>query len=162
MCVKSKLLLRYILKDAADKGVTSLMKLSYLIDLVAVRELGHQLSSFKYIRFNYGPFDARIYKDLEDLQKNEFISSYTDYATQGYGEQVVFYKSNEESIVDDEFTNEEKIIIQKVLNEFKAYGAKPLTEIAYKTDPMRKFNATLGGNEHLGELLELSYIMPRP
>lgn len=55
------------------------------------------------------------------------------------------------------FSSEELELIGGVLQELKGYGAKILTEIAYKTKPMVKIGATLGGKESFGVKLDLSF-----
>lgn len=54
MCIKTKNMLIKILEET-PRDITSLMKLSYLIDLSAIRKLGKKISDFRYIRYNYGP-----------------------------------------------------------------------------------------------------------
>jgi hypothetical protein len=150
-----RLLLR-ILK-AGDKSVTSLIKLCYLIDLIAVRELGRQISNFEYIRYNYGPFDKYIYTDLLEMQCNDRIRSCNQYSNVGGdGEHIILYGLKEEFDADDEFSESEINIIDKVLESLNGYGPKYLTELAYKTNPMVAFGATLGGNEHMGEKLNMN------
>ena len=42
-------------------------------------------------------------------------------------------------------TESDKSIAEKVLEDLKGYGAKILTDIAYKTAPMKKISAEPGG-----------------
>ena len=46
--------------------------------------------------------------------------------------------------------------MDEVLDSVNGYGAKALTEIAYKTKPMQALGATLNGGEHLNEKLDMS------
>jgi hypothetical protein len=58
--------------------------------------------------------------------------------------------------VFSEIEKEEKDLIDEMMSELKGYGAKTLTDIAYKTKPMIKLGATLGGDENLFKKLDLS------
>lgn len=151
MCQKTKQMLCFILKDD-PRDVTSLIKLSYLIDLAAVRKLGQKISEFEYIRYNYGPFDPKVYANLNELQKDGLVISVSHYTN--YGENVLF-KMNAEDADSSMLSEPEKELIADMLSSLKGYGARMLTDIAYATQPMQSLGATLGGNEHLGEILNL-------
>lgn len=151
MCQKTKQLLCFILKDN-PRDVTSLIKLSYLIDLAAIRKLRNQISEFEYIRYNYGPFDQKVYANLNELQKEGKVTSFSHYNS--YGENVLFKLSdgvNDFNLISED----ERQLIKDMLDSVEGYGARMLTDIAYQTKPMKALGATLGGNEHLGERLNL-------
>lgn len=151
MCKKTKQLLCIILKDN-PRDITSLIKLSYLIDLAAIRKIGHKISEFNYIRYNYGPFDPKVYTNLNELQKEGKVTSFSIYNS--YGESVLFKLSD--NIKDfDQISKDEQTLIKEMLDSVEGYGARMLTDIAYHTKPMKALGATLGGNEHLGEVLDL-------
>jgi uncharacterized phage-associated protein len=154
MCIKTKNMLIKILEET-PRDITSLMKLSYLIDLSAIRKLGKKISDFRYIRYNYGPFDAAIYTDLDKLIKDKIICTQSEYTQ--YGETII-YKLNREKIDDikiDALNEDEIRLIEDIINSLEGYGAKLLTDIAYKTKPMVEIGATLGGDEHMCEELKL-------
>ena len=122
--------------EKTPRDITSLMKLSYLIDLSAIRKLGKKISDFRYIRYNYGPFDAAIYTDLDKLIKDKIICTQSEYTQ--YGETII-YKLNQERIDDikiDALNEDEIRLIEDIINSLEGYGAKLLTDIAYKTKPM--------------------------
>lgn len=135
-------------------SVTSLMKLCYLSDLLAVkREIG-QISKFQYIRYNYGPFDSKIYAYLQKLTEDGILNTTTEYATD---EEYAVYETNDDSDIDySKLSDQELKIVDEVTEQLKGYGAKALTKVAYKTKPMIALGATLGGNESLGKELDLS------
>ena len=54
------------------------------------------------------------------------------------------------------FEDNNKDIIDELLNSLGGLSPSQLTKIAYGTEPMKKLGATLGGNEHLNDVLELS------
>jgi hypothetical protein len=149
--MKTKQLLCDILKNG-PRDVTSLMKLSYLIDLAAVRKLGAQISEFEYIRYNYGPFAQKIYANLNELQSDGKIESFSQYNS--FGENVL-YKLSDDEVACPDIAEPEQSLIDEMLSDLSGLGAKMLTQIAYSTEPMVALGATLGGNEHIGEKLVL-------
>ncbi len=151
---KNHQLLVYLAKEHPSASITVLMKLSYLVDLISVEKLGDQISSFEYIRYNYGPFTQEIYTTVEDLVCNKILITKNDY-TGGNVEYITYTYSEDSDFMFEDISKEEKDLIDEVLSELKGYGAKTLTEIAYKTKPMVKLGATLGGEENLFKKLDL-------
>lgn len=154
---KTRQLLLYLIKNNPKVSLTSLMKLAYLADLISVKKSKNKISNFEYRRHHFGPFDKKIYSYLEDLTEKELIVAESDYGLTG--EEFSVFSINPKSVNEIEFKklddNEIKII-DELLNSVKGYGARVLTEIAYKTKPMKALRATLGGSEHLGKKLNLS------
>lgn len=153
MYSKEQQLLTYIIKHNTRESVTSLMKLCYLIDLYGVQENSKQVTNFKYKRYNYGPFDNKLYKELESLVENEVITEASDYTSTGLEYVLYTYKDGEFSFNKIE---SDLPMIDKILDSLKGYGAKMLTEVAYKTKPMKALGATLGGNENYNSALDLT------
>jgi uncharacterized phage-associated protein len=155
--LKTKQLLTYIAQKHTNATVTVLMKISYLIDLVSVKRFGKPISEFTYRRYTYGPFDQTIYSLLSELEGEEIIKGKSDYTFAN--EEYIVYAFNEdkkEEFKFDKLTEDDIKIADEVLEQLKGYGAKTLTEITYKTPPMKKLGVTLGGDEHLNEVLDLS------
>lgn len=149
---KTKDLITYITSKHHVSTVTSLIKLCYLSDLVSYKETGKQISSFNYVRWYYGPYDQAINIFLYQLVEDGTAVATIDY-TQDNQEYVKYsVKGDHELTLDDK----ELASINSVLDSLRGFGPKALTEVAYKTKPMKKLGATLGGKEHLGEKLDLS------
>ena len=142
-----------MVKNHQKASITVLMKLSYLIDLVSIKRTGKPITYYNYIRYYYGPFDNTINGDIQKLMEEKVIEAKSDFVPSG--EEYVVYNFNEDSDLPLEFDEAELKIIDEVLENVKGYGARALTEIAYKTKPMLKIGATLGGNEHLYEVLDM-------
>jgi len=156
MSKKTKQLLVYLTKNHKIATVTSLMKLSYLVDLVHIKKGSKQVSDFEYRRYTYGPFDKKIYSYLFDLVEKNVLHEETDYAPPSI--EYITYRFNE-GIKDfgfNKLNDDEKETIDEVLEKLVGYGAKTLTDIAYKTAPMKALGATPGGNEKLNEVLDLN------
>ena len=151
---KTKELIAYIVAKHHVSTVTSLIKLCYLSDLVSFKDRAAKISSFSYIRYYYGPYDKSINDYLYELVKEGQIKSVIDYTPDG--QEYIKYKFIGDKPNVDALSDEDLGHVNAVLESLKGYGAKALTEVAYKTKPMLKFGATLGGNEHLGDQLDLA------
>ncbi len=152
---KNHQLLAYLAKEHPSASITVLMKLSYLVDLISVKKLGNQISSFEYIRYNYGPFTQDIYNAVEELVLDKILTPKNDYAG-GSVEYITYTFTNKDGFSFDEISKEEVVLVNEMMTDLKGYGAKTLTEIAYKTKPMVELGATLGGNENLFSKLNLA------
>jgi hypothetical protein len=152
---KTKQFLTYIINGHEPASVTELMKLSYLIDLVSVKRIGLKISDFCYRRYNYGPFDDKIYSYLSELSTEGVLLSRLEYTPRG-DEYVVYSIDEKNKTVFDELNDMDTKIADEILEKVRGYGAKTLTEIAYKTKPMERLGATLGGAENLNVELDLN------
>jgi uncharacterized phage-associated protein len=154
---KSKTLqiLSYIIKKHPDVSITSLMKLSYLVDLVAVKKIKNKISDFQYVRYNYGPFDKKIYNYLESLINDDIVKEGANISSTGdeFATYNVMKKSN---IAFDKISDDEKEIIDEVLESLDGYGTKALTELTYRTKPMKRIGATLDNKAGLNKPLSLN------
>lgn len=151
MSKKNQMLLLEIL-SSASKSLTSLMKLSYLIDLAHYRKTGSQISEYTYVRYRYGPFDSEIYSDLKELESANKISTSVEHTKTG-DETIIYEASQDENY---SLTTDEQETIDAVLESLAGYGAKALTELTYKTSTMVALGATLGGDENLNAILDLN------
>ena len=130
------------------------MKLCYLIDLVSLKKNGGGVTNFRYIRYKFGPFDKAIYSCLEDLAANDRVSQEQGFASETANDFIVF-ALGKEKLDTNLLTADEIKCADEVLNEVSGYGAKALTDIAYKTKPMKALGATRGGSENLFKELDL-------
>jgi uncharacterized phage-associated protein len=157
MNTKNLQLLGYLAKKHQGASVTVLIKLCYLADLVSIKNGGQKISTFNYVRYFYGPFDPEIYQNLETLLSDGTLISKPEY-TAGGAETIVYKFNEERDLATSSLSPEEISVLDELLETVSGYGAKALTEVAYNTAPMKAFNATLGGQEHLNELLDLELV----
>ena len=151
---KTHQLLSYIIMNHPDVSVTGLMKLSYIIDLVAIKKGKSQISTFEYVRYNYGPFSRTIYEYLDSLVKDKIIHEDSKLANTG-DEFVVYNFNKRQKPLFNKLSKAEKTIIDEVLLSLRGYGAKALTELAYRTGPMERIGATIKNKKGLNQLLDL-------
>lgn len=152
--IKTRELLLKVIEKHCNASVTVLMKACYLVDLVSTQRTGNQVTDLEYIRYTYGPFSQRVYGLVMDLIASGYIESRFTYLG-GTNESEVYSIKDGMSPKDSALTEEENLIIDEVLASISGLGAKVLTDIAYKTAPMRILGATLGGNENIGKVLDL-------
>lgn len=151
---KTKQLLAYILKNRPNTSITELMKLSYIIDLVAISKNHNKIFDFEYIRYNYGPFDKKIYDYIKYFVDNNLVLEGAKVASTG-DEFVVYRLNKKANIPFDKISEEEQAIIDEVLLSLEGHGAKALTELAYRTKPMKKIRAKIGNKRGLHRPLDL-------
>lgn len=152
---KTEQLLAYLSKGHSNASVTVLMKLAYLVDLIAIKRTGKQISSFEYRRYHFGPFDQGIYNFLNSLVEKQVLKPSVEYTKSG-GEAVVYHFNDEKRDFFSKILTADEIgIVDELLDSVGGYGAKILTQIAYKTQPMKNIGATLGGNENMNAKLNL-------
>lgn len=151
---KTKQLLAYIIQHHSPLPITSLMKLSYIVDLISIKKYDKQISDFEYTRYLYGPFNNKIYKYIEDLSNHKIVLEEPAYTP--LGDEYIIFKFNEESNASfDKIAPEEKQIIDEVLESLRGYGAKALVDLAYRTKPMNKIGAKQDNDMGLNEKLDL-------
>ncbi len=152
---KTRQFILYILKKRPNTSITGLMKITYLCDLISTKKLKKQISNLEYGRYNYGPFNSKIYRYIEELTQAKILESENDYGATGEEFGVYSVVKGKENKFD-KITKDEMNVIDELLDSVRGLSAKILTEIAYKTKPMKKLGATLGGGENLGKVLDLN------
>lgn len=151
---KTEQILAYITKDYPGASITSLMKLCYFIDLVSMKESNTQLTDFKYKGRHYGPFDSKIYNKIDNLINNRIVMPNTGYTTND--EYIIYFFNDKTEEILFNLSEKECKLIDEVLAQLRGYGAKALSDIAYKTKPMLAINAIQGGESHLNKPLDLT------
>lgn len=155
---KTRNFILYLIGKMAIPTKTSIIKMCYLCDLAAVKNGLQQITDFEYIRYYYGPFDRKIEDYLLDLVKKQDIVSESEYSSGG-GEYEKFSIPKEKRDAEEyskDLSEQEKDIVDSILESLGSLNAKMLTEVAYKTRPMTTIGAKLGGTEHLTEVLNLA------
>ena len=149
---KDEQLIAYFAKEHNGATVTQLLKTAYLTDLVSVKRNKKQISGLNYTRYNYGPFDKKIYSILESLVLKHVLIPHECYTNEG---SYIVYEYNNSSKIGFARLSKYKTLINDVLSTIRGYGAKTLTEMAYKTKPMLKIGAQLGNKVGLNKKLNL-------
>lgn len=102
--------------------IMQFMKLPYFIDLKSTEVFGFQISNLAYIRYEYGPFDKKIYSYralFEDKKYDVEFSYIKDFL----------------NVIDD------------TLASLPIKDGDKLKKQSYQTAPMKRLAATSGGKE---------------
>jgi len=154
MYSKNQQIIAYLAKNHGKASITVLVKLAYIIDLVNIGKTSNQISEFNYVRYYHGPYDRKISEDVQFLVDKNILRPKSHYTATG--DEYVVYNFNEETDFEfDKIIEDEQVTIDEVMDQLQGYGAKALTDMAYKSRPMIKFGATHGGSEHLNEELDM-------
>jgi len=117
-------------KAKKDLDIMQFMKLPYFVDLNAVKDLGFQITNLEYIRWEYGPFDKKIYTYRSLFEGKKPVVKFT--------------------YIGDFLPN-----IDKTLQALPINNGEKLKELSYETAPMKKFKSRALAKKGLGEKLDL-------
>lgn len=127
---------QYIIsKIQSDLDIMQFMKIPYFIDLSYFENFKKILTNFVYIRYNYWPFDKKVYS----YQK---IFSWKET---GFKDFIFTY------LQEEDFK-----IIDWVLKNYPIDNWEKLKKISYETTPMKKLKATLWWKENMWVILAFS------
>lgn len=128
--------LKYLTERSQRIGATKLMKLAYLADITARKYLGHPVSEFEYIWYDYGPFDATYYDARNELIFAEVAEEQeTPYPKSGYVKRTLVDLGQP---VRYELSEVEMQILDYVYGKYGDLPLQGLLDQAYSTEPMRK------------------------
>lgn len=153
---KTRDVIIYVSQKHPRASITAFMKICYLIDLISFKKIKRQITQFSYKRYNYGPFDDKVYSYIQSLLEENILSSESEYTPNGQEYFVYSFNDSEDNNPTLNLSADETNIADEVLNAVVGFGAKTLTEIAYKTKPMVALGATLGGKENFSQLLDMT------
>ncbi len=118
-----------------NPDIMQYMKIPYFIDLEYIKQNGMQLTNFQYKRWHFWPFDKKVY----DYQK-----LFSDYRDSRITNLRYIY-----------LTDEDKKIVDWVLEKLPVRNWAKLKKLSYETEPMKKLWVILGDDKCMGEMLEL-------
>lgn len=127
----------YFIKRFSKVDILKATKLSYFIDLEYQELFKRKFTWLNYYRWNFGPFDERIYILKEIFDKIDENTLKNNHPIKKY----VFLWKKEIKFLD---------------NIFDKYWKKTWTQLmkmSYETQPMKKLWATLGGTEKMWEMV---------
>ena len=163
MLTKTQQFLFYLLKIHKHCSVIFLLHLAYLIDCLCFDTTKKQISSFRYKRYSFGPFDQNILMSLENLITAGMLKSHINYTRTG--RECVTYAFNDRHLADDlifqelnmpYITTKEFLLIKAFVLKLLDYTERELTDMVYKTKPMKALGATQSGLEGIGKRLKFT------
>lgn len=117
-----------------NPDIMQYMKIPYFIDLQAIETTGNKFTNFDYIRWNYWPFDKKVY----DYQK--------------------LFSYNLDNRIEDlkyiYLSEEDREIIDSVLGSIPVSDWDKLKMLSYESEPMKMLGVELGDDRCMGEELK--------
>ncbi|MEO7985981.1 MAG: Panacea domain-containing protein [Gemmatimonadales bacterium] len=130
------LLLARAYKAATGKGIPAkrLVKLLYLIDLIARQYLGRAVSSFRYVWWDYGPYDTAIKAVAKQLVVADVAERTPEWDNDNLTVRLI--AKRDEPLFT--FAPTEDEIIRYVVQNYLTMGMEELiNEVVYLTEPWK-------------------------
>jgi hypothetical protein len=127
---KDKRVILYLIKNT-NPSTTLLFKLLFLCDVDYYRKYKKKITSYEYIKYNFGAFAQPIYFDLAYLDSLDVISCKTIKKINIFNKE---YEECKYTIVKDlpiKLDFEEEMSLKKVINLSKKYTLKQIKNIVY-------------------------------
>jgi len=112
---------------------TKLVKLLYLLDLKAIKELGRTLTGVKFKSYFYGPYSDEIDEVLNYLEELGFISIDKNFSFYTGKEYIVYKLNNVPNF--NALTFEEKNFIRDVIKNYKDKDLEEILMEVYSSEP---------------------------
>ncbi len=110
--------------------IMQFMKIPYFIDVALVQGNYSQLTNFQYYRYEFGPFDKKVYAYKALFEGKKFHSKY--------------------KLIDHVLPE-----IDKILSNLPIHEGEKLKKLSYETAPMKALGAKMGNKKGWNELLDL-------
>jgi len=114
-------------------GITRMLKLLYLIDLVALARTNNKITNVKYYYYAFGPYSNRIIEELNKLVDKKIIIDNKFYTKNGISHDYGLNNYNKNNF---NINKEQKDIIDEILTKYGKMDLDKLLDIIYITRPM--------------------------
>jgi uncharacterized phage-associated protein len=115
----------YLSKNVGDFGKTKILKLLFLLEEKSIKDFGVPFFGFDFEVWQYGPVVEQIFEDLNGTH-NPFLNSYIQRASWNPDEFEAIAEFN-----DDEFSNNDIYLMEKIINLARHKTAKNLVDITH-------------------------------
>lgn len=129
--------MRYIVKNYPypdDLTKTRITKLVYLIDWENVKEYGIQITNIEWFFDHYGPYVSDV---LDEADEDKTVSIYSTISNFGTVKYIVQPKRNKEELLYDDLTDNDKDIIDRVIDKTKNLYWNEFINYVYSTEPIK-------------------------
>ncbi|WP_455258419.1 Panacea domain-containing protein [Peptoniphilus asaccharolyticus] len=135
---KLRSVMRYIVKNYPypdDLTKTRITKLVYLIDWENVKEYGSQITNIEWFFDHYGPYVSDVLDEADEDKTVSINSTISNFGTVKY---IVKPKRDKEELSYDDLTDNDKLIIDRVIEETKSFYWNEFINYVYSTEPIKK------------------------
>ncbi|GBC85210.1 hypothetical protein HRbin11_01656 [bacterium HR11] len=119
-------------------GRTRLMKILYLADWLATQRLGRSLTGVKYYFYFYGPYSDRIMNAIESLIQRGIMEDSPDLTQFGVAHDYRLTEKAHELNIEGQLSNDERELLDRVLEKFGRLSLPQLLDVVYATAPMKR------------------------
>lgn len=134
---KLRSVMRYIVKNYPypdDLTKTRITKLVYLIDWENVKEYGSQITNIEWFFDHYGPYVSDVLDEADEDKTVSINSTISNFGTVKY---IVKPKRDKEELLYDDLTDNDKDIIDRVIDRTKNFYWNEFINYVYSTDPIK-------------------------
>ena len=135
---KLRSVMRYIVKNYPypdDLTKTRITKLVYLIDWENVKEYGSQITNIEWFFDHYGPYVSDVLDEADEDKTVSINSTISNFGTVKY---IVKPKRDKEELLYDDLTDNDKDIIDRVIDKTKSFYWNEFINYVYSTEPIKK------------------------
>lgn len=118
---------------------TSLVKLLYFVDLRSWERRGHPLTDLHWIWHHYGPYTREITPVVAELESNDELT--VEEALNTHGSVIYRIQPGPRIGLYGVLSEDDRVIVDDVVNEFGAATPSLLTELSYQTEPIERAQA---------------------
>lgn len=142
-------LVYYFIKRNPNLNRTELVKLSYLTDYNFYKYFNKDITGTIYKYHNHGPFSKTVYDCIDKLKEDNTIKENKNISFSNQ-RKYFSYEIKEEFNMGKYLNKQELEILDFVVLEYGNLGYEKLTDISYKTEPMK--------NAKRGDVLDFGVI----
>jgi len=118
-------------------GRTRLMKLLYLIDLVAKHKLGRTVTGARYYYYLFGPFSDEVQQAVIDLTRQGLLEDDPELTHMGQAHNYRTAENVDVNGVCEDISVEERELIDEVVKKIGRRSLDYVVRTAYQTRPMK-------------------------
>ena len=134
---KLRSVMRYIVKNYPypdDLTKTRITKLVYLIDWENVKEYGTQITNIEWFFDHYGPYVSDVLDEADEDKTVSINSTISNFGTVKY---IVKPKNDKKELLYDDLTDNDKDIIDRVIDKTKSFYWNEFIDYVYSTEPIK-------------------------
>jgi uncharacterized phage-associated protein len=140
---KLKMAIYYLVKNLGTRLTkTKLMKLLFISDYIAKNGkrlgIGKSITGIRYIYYHYGPFSFEVYPSIEEMDGHEIEE--IDLSDESEHGSLFTYQLGRGSPPNVEFNNDEKRILDFVVQRYGYLSLGELLTIVYESKVMKRAN----------------------
>ena len=128
----------FLLLGGKEYSKTKIVKLLYLLDIGYARYKKRSFTNINFTSYYYGPYSSEIEEAIDYLIENKHLT--VNCFQSDYHANKKYYTFELNNIPDFWLTNEEKLEIQKYLEEYLYLSLNELLNISYESEQYRAAN----------------------